>query len=116
MYSISMTVCGHCDTGLFLRCAGDMQTCDCGYVSISDSGAVCQDDQDFYKTYPAVTIKHSAEKLQRDFDDLEDRYGRLPNGTAMAKRLSDDSRSFTISKRRHFEDDLAQLAALTVED
>jgi len=116
MAYISMVVCGHCDFGIFQRVAGDTQTCDCGYVTIKQDGSVqATDDQDFYREFPGLNIVHSEEKLRRDFDEMEDRYGRVPHGLAMAQRLSNDKRSFKIQKRRHFEDDLVQVASLTEE-
>lgn len=116
MALISMVVCGHCDFGIFQRVAGDTQTCDCGYVHLAQDGSVvCADTELFYQEYPGLSIVHSEQKLRQDFDEMVDRYGKVPHGKAMAVRLMDEKRSFKISKRRHFEDDLVQVASLTEE-
>lgn len=104
---VTVAICKACGVGVYMRCQGDVRSCDCGSVTIDDSG-IRSVEQGFLAIEPAVVLKKSPIALQEDFDSMADKFGRFANATAMVAHLRKDrADTYQQPKRNRATDDTA---------
>ena len=111
---IGVIVCNNCGAGVFLRCGGDVRSCSCEYLTMSDNGVETVDSETNYKVFHDVELRKSVEDLKADFEECNDKFGVFKDGLRMVAHLSIPNRNIVKSVRRRFDEDESGMLSLDV--
>jgi hypothetical protein len=110
---IDVAICKYCNTGVFVRAASDVRSCECGNVEISEDGALVRQGAESYKMEYDVPFKKDVEDLIEDFNNCTDKFGIIRMADKMIPRMRDVNRQpTTFTPRRRFDDDFEGMLSL----
>ncbi len=113
MKILTVFICNNCDSGVFMRCGGDIRSCECTYLNVDEwKGPTAADDKKNFIVVENVPFKQTDDVLLYDFESGRDRFGLFKNATKMVAHLKNTSRVVEKPVRRRFDDDAAGMMSL----
>jgi hypothetical protein len=113
MMKIDVAICKYCNTGVFVRAASDVRSCECGNVEISEDGALVRQGAESYKMEYDVPFKKTEAELEADFNECRDKFGLIRQADKMIARMLDTDRApVVMTPRKRFEDDVEGMLSL----
>lgn len=102
-FTITAVRCHFCDTAPFMRTEGDVRSCECENITVSEDGLFAR-QADSYTHEANIPTKTAQAVLVADFEECKDKFGLLRHASRLIPHMRNVDRVVVKSVRTSYFD------------